>query len=56
MTDADTTITVARMDERLITVERDVKEIKNAIRPAWPSVVSAIVAASALLITLMQII
>lgn len=45
---------VGRIDERVLAVERDVKEIKAAIRPAWPSVVAALVAASALVITLID--
>lgn len=47
-------VLVVRVDERLRAVERDVKEIKAAIRPSWPSVVAAIVAAAALLITLIN--
>ena len=45
---------VARIDERTIALERDVKEIKAAIRPAWPSVVAALVAAAALIVTLID--
>ncbi|MFE6733432.1 hypothetical protein [Microbacterium sp. NPDC057650] len=47
-------VAVARVDERLIAVERDVKEIKASIRPSWPSVVAAFVAAAALIITLIS--
>lgn len=50
----DTNTLVARIDERLIAVERDVKEIKAAIRPSWPSVTAALVATAALLITLIN--
>lgn len=56
-------VIVARIDERLGAVERDVKEIKagqaraeHLARPSWPSITSAVVAASALIITLIQII
>ncbi|GAA3948979.1 hypothetical protein [Microbacterium soli] len=49
MTD-DTATAVARIDERLIAVERDVKEIKAAIRPSWPSIASALIAAATLII------
>lgn len=52
--DTTTPVLVARIDERLVAVERDVKEIKAAIRPAWPSVISALVAAAALVITLID--
>lgn len=51
-------VIVARVETRLIAVERDVRDIKtenNNRRPSWPSVVSAVVAASALLITLVNI-
>jgi len=49
-----TEVVVARIDERLVAVERDVKEIKESIRPSWPSITAALVAASALVITLID--
>lgn len=57
-------VVIARVETRLIAVERDVRDLKtdlraensarSSTRPTWPSVVSALVAASALAITLMQ--
>lgn len=44
--------TVARVDERLVAVERDVKEIKASIRPAWPMVLAALAASAAFLVNL----
>lgn len=43
---------VARIDERMTAVERDIKEIKASIRPAWPMTVAAIAAVAAFLIDL----
>lgn len=58
MTDSQEVI-VARIETRLIAVERDVRDIKveNASRrPSWPSVVSSLVATASLIIVLIQII
>ncbi|GAB6857876.1 hypothetical protein [Microbacterium xylanilyticum] len=43
---------VARIDERLVAVERDIKEIKASIRPAWPMVVAAVAAVAAFAVNL----
>ncbi|MGB3375321.1 MAG: hypothetical protein WBA87_09295 [Microbacterium sp.] len=48
-------VVVARVEQRLIAVERDVRDMKSR-RPSWPSVVSALVATGTLFIVLMQII
>lgn len=48
-------VTLARIDQRLLAVERDVGRIlaaSAAARPAWPAVVAALVAAAALVVTL----
>ena len=58
MTDSQEVI-VARIETRLIAVERDVREIKDENRmrrPSWPSVVSSLVATAALLITLVTVV
>ena len=50
-------VVLARIDQRLITVEREVKEIKAQQTPArapWPTVLSSIAATGALVITLIN--
>lgn len=51
MTESTETL-VARIDERMGAVERDIKEIKASIRPAWPMVVTAVAAIAAFLVNL----
>lgn len=53
----DTDVVLARLDQRLIAVERDVRDIKTATAqrtPTWPSVMAAIAALAALALTLIQ--
>ncbi|WP_157540961.1 hypothetical protein [Microbacterium sp. XT11] len=50
-------VVVARIETRVMAVERDVRDLKNdqaSRRPTWPSVVSSLVAAAALVLTLIQ--
>ena len=57
-------VTVARIDERTVALERDVKQIKESQvrtevaqtpqRASWPSILSSIAATGALVITLIN--
>ncbi len=55
----DTDVVLARLDQRTLALERDVRDIKTSIAqrtPPWPSVVAAFAAVAALVVTLISII
>jgi hypothetical protein len=47
-------VVVARIEQRVIALEHDIRDMKSR-RPSWPSVVSALVAAAALIITVLNL-
>ncbi|MCC2034111.1 hypothetical protein [Microbacterium allomyrinae] len=50
-----TDVVLARVDERVRAVERDVREIKDTMMartPQWPAIVSSLAAIAALIVTL----
>lgn len=56
MTEASDVI-IARIDQRLIVVERDVREIKEDQRfrrPSWPAILSSLAAFGALVLVIIE--
>lgn len=54
MPDEDLAVTLARVEQRVIAVERDVRDLKSA-RPSWPVIISSLAALGALVITIIQL-